>query len=129
MATLALQLADEFPGLDNTRWVALRLLEGDPSIEAAVRDGIVESLYTAAARITSTSLSHDSHQARLTFDRLLDRALTHRVWGFVVMGVLFFGVFWFTIIGAASPSGWLMTLLVDNGHEWLRSVAVGIGPP
>lgn len=93
------------------------------------RDGIVESLYTDAARITSTSLSHDSQQARLTFDRILDRALTHRVWGFVVMGVLFFGVFWFTIVGAAGPSGWLMTLLVDNGHEWLRGMAVSIGAP
>jgi len=27
----------EFPGLPNTRWVALRLLEGDPSIQEAVR--------------------------------------------------------------------------------------------
>ncbi|GAA5126236.1 FeoB small GTPase domain-containing protein [Haloechinothrix salitolerans] len=44
VSTLARRLADEFPGLDNTRWVALRLLEGDPSIERAVRDGTLGGL-------------------------------------------------------------------------------------
>ncbi|MCW2798397.1 FeoB small GTPase domain-containing protein [Nocardioides sp.] len=36
---LAEQLVAEFPGLANSRWVALRLLEGDVSTERAVRDG------------------------------------------------------------------------------------------
>lgn len=33
------QLGRAHPGLPNLRWVALRLLEGDPSVERAVRDG------------------------------------------------------------------------------------------
>lgn len=37
--TLARELASEFPGLANSRWVALRLLEGDRNTERAVRDG------------------------------------------------------------------------------------------
>lgn len=37
--TLAGQLTVEFPGLANSRWVALRLLEGDRNTERAVRDG------------------------------------------------------------------------------------------
>jgi GTP-binding protein len=37
--TLASQLSSEFPGLANSRWVALRLLEGDQNTERAVRDG------------------------------------------------------------------------------------------
>jgi GTP-binding protein len=37
--TLAGQLTSEFPGLANSRWVALRLLEGDRNTERAVRDG------------------------------------------------------------------------------------------
>jgi GTP-binding protein len=37
--TLASQLTSEFPGLANSRWVALRLLEGDRNTERAVRDG------------------------------------------------------------------------------------------
>jgi ferrous iron transport protein B len=36
--TLAGRIEAEFPGLPNARWVALRLLEGDASIEQAVRD-------------------------------------------------------------------------------------------
>lgn len=37
--TLSGRLQRAFPGLPNTRWVALRLLEGDPSTEQAIRDG------------------------------------------------------------------------------------------
>ena len=87
-----------------------------------VGDRVVESLYTDAARLASTSVDRDDARARLTLDRALDRILTHRVWGFVAMGVLFFGVFWFTIAGAAVPSDLLYVLLVENGHAWLRDV-------
>ena len=41
---LAGRLDEEFPGLSNARWVALRLLEGDPSTERAVRDGTLGTL-------------------------------------------------------------------------------------
>jgi GTPase len=37
--TLSEQLERAYPGLPNLRWIALRLLEGDPSVERAVRDG------------------------------------------------------------------------------------------
>ena len=94
-----------------------------------VGDRVVESLYTDAARLASTSVDRDDARARLTLDRALDRILTHRVWGFVAMGVLFFGVFWFTIAGAAVPSDLLYVLLVENGHAWLRDVFVAVGAP
>ena len=42
--SLAVQLSAEFPGLGNSRWVALRLLEGDPNTERAVRDGSLGDL-------------------------------------------------------------------------------------
>lgn len=38
VSELAAQVETEFPGLPNARWVALRLLDGDASIEQAVRD-------------------------------------------------------------------------------------------
>ena len=94
-----------------------------------VGDRIVESLYTDATRLAETSVDRDGTASRLTVDRALDRVLTHRVWGFVAMGVLFFGVFWFTIAGAAVPSDLLYTLLVENGHAWLRDGAVALGVP
>ncbi|MCC6905250.1 MAG: 50S ribosome-binding GTPase [Anaerolineae bacterium] len=51
------QLRGRFPGLPNTRWVALRLLEGDPSIVAAVRDGTLGSLAQPVAAIPLTALT------------------------------------------------------------------------
>jgi ferrous iron transport protein B len=38
------QVTAAFPGLPNARWVALRLLDGDPSITQAVRDGTLGDL-------------------------------------------------------------------------------------
>lgn len=54
---LAGELQQAFPGLPNTRWVALRLLEGDPSTEQAVRDGTLADLSrgATAARPTGTA--------------------------------------------------------------------------
>jgi len=39
IATLAQQIEAAFPGLPNARWVALRLLDGDERLSAAVRTG------------------------------------------------------------------------------------------
>jgi GTP-binding protein len=44
VAALALRVEERFPGLPNSRWVALRLLEGDPGIETAVREGTLGEL-------------------------------------------------------------------------------------
>jgi ferrous iron transport protein B len=90
---------------------------------------VVESLYTDAARLADTSVDREGAPARLTVDRALDRVLTHRVWGFLAMGVLFFAVFWFTIAGAAVPSDLLYTLLVEDGHAWLTGVFTALGAP
>ncbi|MEJ2884963.1 nucleoside recognition domain-containing protein [Actinomycetospora aeridis] len=105
---------------------AARLRRGLPD---DVGDRIVESLYTDAARIAEASVDRDDARAKLTVDRALDRVLTHRVWGFLAMGVLFFGVFWFTIAGAAVPSDLLYVLLVENGHAWLRDGFDAVGAP
>lgn len=44
VATLTAQIEAAFPGLPNARWVALRLLDGDASIERAIRDGSLGDL-------------------------------------------------------------------------------------
>jgi ferrous iron transport protein B len=49
--TLVSQIEGTFPGLDNSRWVALRLLEGDESIVDAVRDGMLGELKQTKAPI------------------------------------------------------------------------------
>jgi ferrous iron transport protein B len=91
------------------------------------RDGVVSAIFEDADRIARQSVTCNGQSAHLALDQVLDRALTHRLWGFAVMGVLFFGVFWFTITGAAVPSDLLYTLLVDKGHSSLRGVFVDLG--
>ncbi|MFN8509626.1 MAG: FeoB small GTPase domain-containing protein [Deinococcaceae bacterium] len=44
VSALSVQLAEAFPGLPNTRWIALRLLEGDANVEAALLDGTFSQL-------------------------------------------------------------------------------------
>lgn len=46
---LVQQIHELFPGLPNAEWVALRLLDGDPSIERAVRDGTLGELTQSQA--------------------------------------------------------------------------------
>ena len=46
---LARQIEEVFPGLPNARWVALRLLDGDPRIVEAIRSGELGSLGRPAA--------------------------------------------------------------------------------
>lgn len=92
-------------------------------------DDLAASYYADARRLAGSTVSTRTLPARLTVGRAWDRALTHRVWGFVVMGGLFFAVFWFTIAGAAVPSDLLYTLLVEKGHSWLHALAVSAGAP
>ncbi len=53
LSELTTRVQEAFPGLDNARWVALRLLSGDERIEAAVRSGELGQL-TASGRLTVT---------------------------------------------------------------------------
>lgn len=42
--TLSSEIAKQYPGLDNTRWIALRLLEGDQRMIDAVKSGELSNL-------------------------------------------------------------------------------------
>ncbi|MDN5745704.1 MAG: hypothetical protein L0H31_11345 [Nocardioidaceae bacterium] len=92
-------------------------------------DDVIATIYEDADRIARSSVSSDQDRRRPALDQVLDRALTHRIWGFVIMGALFYAVFWFTITGAAWPSDMLYGLLVDNGHAWIREGFVAAGAP
>jgi ferrous iron transport protein B len=52
---LSEKLIEEFPNLQNVRWVALRLLEGDQSIIDAIRSGELESIKPGIAE----SIKHE----------------------------------------------------------------------
>lgn len=92
-------------------------------------DKLMEAIYTDAAHIAISSISIEDHQSRLTFDRWLDRALTHPIFGFVTMGLMFCGVFWLTIAGANVPSAMLSTLLLDTVYSGLNNIADALALP
>ncbi len=92
-------------------------------------DKLMEAIYTDASQIADRSVSRDEKAARLTFDRALDRALTHPVWGFAVMGLMFFAVFWITITGANIPSQMLADLLLGTVYQGLHNIATALSAP
>jgi ferrous iron transport protein B len=47
LSQLVTQIHEAFPGVPNARWVAMRLIEGDPSIERALREGTLGELAQA----------------------------------------------------------------------------------
>jgi ferrous iron transport protein B len=98
-------------------------------IPGDIHEHLVESLYADAGRIAARSVSRPERPARPTFDRTLDRIVTSRIWGLPVMLLLFAFMFWLTIAGANVPSQWMATLLVENGHPWLRGLADAAGFP
>jgi ferrous iron transport protein B len=51
ISTIAAKLAEQFPGLPNINWVALRLLEGDDSIIEAVRSGELGNINVGASTV------------------------------------------------------------------------------
>lgn len=92
-------------------------------------DKIMEAIYTDASQIADGSVSHDAQKARLSFDKMLDSALTHPIGGFVTMGVLFFIVFWITITGANIPSQMLADLLLGTVYNVLHNIAAALNAP
>ena len=121
----------------NSRWLALRLLEGDSDLrkeaehflgcslcefameeakEAAgegLKDRIVGSLYSSAASIAAECvvMRKNSEPA----DRRWDRLLTGRWTAYPIMLLMLAVILWLTVEGANYPSQWL-----SSGFEWLQ---------
>ncbi len=53
VARLTARVQRAYPTLPNARWVALRLLEGDPSVEQALRDGSLGTLGRGTAHVAA----------------------------------------------------------------------------
>lgn len=155
------ELGRRFPGLTSTRWVALRLLDGDPSVRDGLADGtltagrapaatavaeildhaeraraqlgaetkdrLVESLFRDAERIAQKVMVEAGIGAR-DFQARLDRVLTSRLWGPLVMVGGLTLVFWITIVGANVPSQLLFDALFWLGDRG-RAAFEGLGAP
>jgi ferrous iron transport protein B len=98
-------------------------------VGATFHDQLVESLYAEASRLAGRAVTRPDETPRFDFDRAIDRIVTSRIWGFLLMLLLFGLVFWITIVGANAPSGWLADLLVGTVHPALKDLSAGIGVP
>jgi ferrous iron transport protein B len=87
------------------------------------REKLMEAIYSNASQISDSSVTYDEKKAKMTFDRVLDQALTHPIGGFLMMGLMFFIVFWLTITGANIPSGMLSEFLLGTIYNLLHQIA------
>jgi len=98
-------------------------------IGAEYHDRLMEAIYTDAAQIADSAVTRGSEHGRMNLDRTLDRLLTSRKWGFLVMGLMLMGVFWLTITGANLPSQLLGDLLLGTVYTWLHAAATALSAP
>lgn len=146
------------PALANTRWVALRLLAGDPSVQRALLEGelgqgvglteicdqaqslrwevgrnfhdhLVEGVFADAARIAETVVARSGETTAHNWEQRLDRVLTSRTWGFPAMVFMLALVFFLTISGANVPSQMLANLLIDSLQPLLKQGITNLGAP
>ena len=135
------------------RWLALRLIDGDDSIRAALRthlgitlaeeeavdaalegfdraslcDQIISAVVRHAERVAAVSVRsmREKYSRR---DQRLDRILTGKLTGFPIMLLMLLVIFWLTISGANYPSALLAEGLFALG-EVLRSLCTALVLP
>jgi len=158
IAELIPAIEETIPGVPNARWLALRLLNADESVEEALRRGeigsgldgesvlklatslrwtlspgfhdrLTETLFGVAEEIASASMVVGLKRARFDFDRRLDGLLTSRGLGFPLMLLTLAAVFWVTIEGANRPSAFLASVLIDGVHPLLSGFGEDLGFP
>jgi len=92
-------------------------------------DQLMESIYRDAARMADRAVTAVDEKPRVDWDRLLDRAITSRIFGFPIMTIALAIVLWITISGANVPSALLSRLLLDKLHPLLRNAGAAVGLP
>ena len=92
-------------------------------------DELVENHFTEAARTARHCITLPDREKRLYFDQKLDRIVTSRKWGFLIMFLLLSAVLWITIMGANYPSQFLAYILLDTLHPMLKNFSAEINLP
>lgn len=141
----------QHPNLTNTRWLAMRLLEDDPDVTQAFETGIfskkdnsdilvqakklkvelpknfrsqlLEQTYAEANEISQHVVIQNNTRTKVSLDARIDRIVTSRKYGFLIMVLVLSVVLWITIIGANYPSSFLNELLVEKGVPFLKNTA------
>ena len=104
---------------------ARQILERSGVTQTALRDEIAASVVREAQEICADAVCR-TPTPRARLDARIDRLLTSRRTGFLMMVLLLIGVFWLTITGANVPSRLLADSLFwlgDRLSEWLRALS------
>ncbi len=117
----------------STRVEVNEVLETAQQLRAQIgvdfHEKLVESVYTEAAYLADRAVQRAGQQPRFDLDSTIDRIVTDKRWGFLLMILLFTVVLWITIVGANVPSQFLATILLDNVHPWLKGLAAAVNMP
>ena len=100
----------------------LRLQFGDN-----FHDKLTEGIYTDAASIASQAIEASADSRNYTFDSKIDRIVTSKRWGFLIMIGILAVILWLTIEGANYPSGMLFVLLIETVYPILKTFSSQIG--
>jgi len=152
LAYVTEELTRLYPDLENKKWIALRLLSGDKAIEEYLEqtvppgikqawknlqkeirrlrlehrdrfyDIITEEIYETAHRLMDEVLVKENRRVHTPWEVRLDRLLTHRIWGMLIMLAMLGTVLWLTIKGANYPSEWLSALLTGKIYPALKTL-------
>jgi ferrous iron transport protein B len=90
---------------------------------------LMETLYTDAAQIADRAVTRPDEKPRFDLDRTIDRIVTNRYLGVLLMILLFTLILWVTISLANVPSRWISNLLIGTIYPALNSAAASIGVP
>ena len=135
--------------MPNSRWVAYRLIEEDPSIISRfdkpelldlARRVHIEIGENSTISSPKRSMRMPIVSARRSSCRPTPRAVCHSTCGWIgsspaacgaspLCSLLLGGVFWLTIIGSNYPSSLLSNVLVGTLHPFLKTTLAGWGSP
>lgn len=94
-----------------------------------IHERLIEAIYTDAARIADRAVTRPGEERRFDLDRVIDKIVTNRIWGFPIMILLFTLIFWLTISGANVPSQMISNMLIGRLYPFLKEGASAIGFP
>lgn len=114
---------------------AINYLVNKNITKESLQDEIITSIISSAENISKSCVKHDIADKQ-NIDRKIDKIITSKVFGFPLMLLLLFIVFFITISGANLPTSWLSALFkqcegllnnllnIINTPDWLRSITV-----
>ncbi len=86
-------------------------------------DIITENIYETARRIIDETLITGKERIHSPLEVKLDRIITHKIYGFIIMFLMLGFVLWLTIKGANYPSQLLGDLLIGKIYPALKTLA------